>query len=102
MTKASYKSYGVYYTQSIGESLQKLSIFRKPISTVSVLRTNWVEIVPNSMADMAVQRFTKGVLTVSSPVPVIYIQHFADEIKIRCNNFIGSESINKIVFIPKY
>lgn len=89
---------GRYYTQSLGETLQGLKIFKQPTSVLEILKWNWSTIMPDlEFAPTKYFARTKT-LTISAKLPAIYIQHLADPIKTRCNNFLGHEAVEKVRF----
>jgi len=89
---------GKYYTNSIGESLQKIDALKQINSPTNILINNWENIAPHSIRSLKPYKLWNGILTVTSEIPIIYVQHFGEDIKNICNHYLGQVLINTIRF----
>ena len=87
---------GKYYTNSIGETLQKLEVLKR--SHFQTITDAWSEIMPQSMHSMKPYKLFNGTLTVTVNIPAIYVQHFAEDIKTICNDYLRDMVVANVRF----
>ena len=92
---------GKYRATNLGQAIQKT--FRESGSTFEMIKKYWFNIVPEFMQNMEASKYVENTKTlfVTSPVPVIYIQQYSDNVKALCKSFFGDEIISSIKFTYK-
>ena len=92
---------GIYYTLNLGEAMQRIKLLKVKDDIFSILKSNWTIIIQD--LDFVPQRYNMktGTLTISSAGPVLYLQHFAEPIMVKCNQFIGYEGVKSVKIVKK-
>ena len=90
---------GSYSSTCLGQILQR--ILRLDNSILSVLQANWSEIMPEDHMQLAPTKYMESskILIVSTGRPLIYMQHFKELIRQKCNHFLGYEAIDSVKLV---
>jgi hypothetical protein len=90
---------GNYSTTCLGQILQK--ILGTNDSALSVLKWNWEQLMQNDCSRISPIKYTEStkILMISTKEPLIYMQHFRELVKRRCNQFLGYNAIEIVKLV---
>lgn len=74
----------------------KIKILHKSTTAFGQLKERWMEVIEDH--DMKPIRLFKGNLTVATKMPIIYIMHLSEEIKLKSNKILGTDVVVKVTF----
>jgi hypothetical protein len=72
-----------------------MKVFKKKDNTISILQDNW-QLISDSFR---IYKYSKGVLYLKTNMASIYVAHLHEEIRLKCNSFLGEDRIREVKFV---